>query len=107
MPNRGVDFLEQLHQLTQGQGWGMINISSGVGKLQLTIEPCLGTLKNLRSLTENYRGFLTILESPVQIKKEIEPWGYSPNVLPIMEKTKQQFDPQNILSPGRFFSYKM
>lgn len=106
VPNRGVDFLDQLHQLTQGQGWGMLNISSGIGKLQLTTEPCLGILKSLRLLAENSRGFLTVLESSVQIKKEIEPWGYSNNILLLMEKTKQQFDPKNILSPSRFFGYK-
>ena len=104
MPDRAVDFLDQLAQLTQSQGWGMINISSGLGKLQLNMEPSLGIVKNLRSLSQDYRGFLTILESSKQVKKEIEPWGYTGNTLPMMEKIKQQFDPQNLLSPGGFFS---
>ena len=107
MPNRGIEFLDQLNQLSQNQGWGMVNLSSGIGNLQLTIEPSLGIVKNLRSLAQNEGGFLTILESSKQLKKEIEPWGYQGNALSMMEKIKHQFDPQNVLSPGRFFNYKI
>ncbi len=102
MPNQGVNFLNQLDELTHNQGWGMININSGIGKLQLEMEPSLGILKQLRSLVQSYQGFLTILESPKSLKKQIEPWGYKGNALPVMDKLKQQFDPNNIFSPDQF-----
>nr|WP_124975120.1 FAD-binding oxidoreductase [Aphanothece sacrum] len=102
-PNTAVNFLAQLDELIQHQGWGMINTSRGIGRLKLEIEPSLGTVKRLRTLTEEYGGFLTILDSPKFLKKQIEPWGYRGNALPLMEKIKQQFDPQNIFSPSRFF----
>jgi glycolate oxidase FAD binding subunit len=103
IPNTAVNFLAQLDELIQNQGWGIINISRGIGRLKLEIEPSLGTVKRLRTLTEESGGFLTILDSPKFLKKQIEPWGYRGNALPLMEKIKQQFDPQNIFSPSRFF----
>ena len=80
----------------------MINLSSGIGQFKLDIEPSLGILKQLRSLAQENRGFLTILEADQSIKKQFEPWGYSGNALPLMKKIKKQFDPQNLFSPSRF-----
>ncbi len=100
--NRAVKFLHQLDEITANQGLGMINIGSGLGKLQLEGENLLSQVKKLRSLSENYQGFLTILEAPVTFKQQLEPWGYRGNALEIMQKIKQQFDPENILNPGRF-----
>ena len=102
MPNQAVNWLIKFNELTQEQGWGMINLSSGIGQFQLDIEPSLGILKQLRSLSQESSGFLTLLEANQSIKKQFEPWGYSGNALPIMKKIKNQFDPHNLLSPSRF-----
>ncbi|MEA5510508.1 FAD-binding oxidoreductase [Crocosphaera sp. UHCC 0190] len=100
--NQVVNLLAKLDELTQNKGWGMINLSSGVGHIKLDLEPNLGILKQLRSLTQQYGGFLTILEAKKTIKKQFEPWGYQGNALAMMQKIKTQFDPHNLLSPRRF-----
>ena len=102
IPNQAVNWLIKLNELTQQQGWGMINLSSGIGQFKLDIEPSLGILKQLRSLAQENRGFLTILEADQSIKKQFEPWGYSGNALPLMKQIKTQFDPHNLFSPSRF-----
>ncbi|MDJ0729909.1 MAG: FAD-binding oxidoreductase [Crocosphaera sp.] len=102
IPNQAVNWLIKFNELTQEQGWGMINLSSGIGQFKLDIEPSLGILKQLRSISQENGGFLTILEADQSIKKQFEPWGYSGNALPIMKKIKSQFDPHNLLSPSRF-----
>ncbi|MGK7881015.1 MAG: FAD-binding oxidoreductase [Crocosphaera sp.] len=102
IPNRAVNWLMQLNDLTPEKAWAMINLSSGIGQFKLDIEPSLGILKQLRSLAQENRGFLTILEANKAIKKQFEPWGYPGNALPLMKQIKTQFDPHNLFSPSRF-----
>jgi FAD/FMN-containing dehydrogenase len=33
---------------------------------------------------------------------EINPWGYSPDTLPLMRQLKAHWDPKGILNPGVF-----
>jgi glycolate oxidase FAD binding subunit len=56
----------------------------------------------MRSRLSSQGGFLTILEAPIALKQQLDVWGYTGNALDLMRKIKTQFDPENILSPGRF-----
>ena len=98
IPNAAVTLLDEIN--SHG-GLGMIHASSGLGKLYSESED-ISQIKKWRSLCETHRGFLTILEAPAELKQQLDPWGYTGNALAIMRKLKQQFDPDNILSPGRF-----
>ncbi|MEC4806590.1 MAG: FAD-binding oxidoreductase [Jaaginema sp. PMC 1079.18] len=97
-PTTAVDFLQSL----QPSHWGVIHMSNGVGRLHLQPDIRTHQIRQLRETCENYRGFLTILESPVSFKQQVDPWGYPGNAIAFMRKIKQQFDPKNILNPGRF-----
>jgi glycolate oxidase FAD binding subunit len=94
MPNAAVEMLDR--------GLGLINISTGLGKLRLDSEDALDRVGELRSLAEKNRGFLTILEAPIALKQQFEPWGYAGNALDLMHKIKQNFDPNRLLSRDRF-----
>ncbi|MBE9116169.1 FAD-binding oxidoreductase [Lusitaniella coriacea LEGE 07157] len=102
IPTEAISFLRDFDQLTGGQGLGVIHGSTGLGRLQLNGDEGLGQVKTLRSRCEENRGFLTLLEAAISLKKQFDPWGYSGNALGIMKKIKTKFDPNNILSPGRF-----
>ncbi|EAZ92065.1 FAD-binding oxidoreductase [Crocosphaera chwakensis] len=102
IPNQAISWLIKLNDLTPEKAWAMINLSSGIGQFKLEMEPSLGILKQLRSLAQENRGFLTILEANQSIKKQFDPWGYSGNALPLMKQIKKQFDPHNLFSPSRF-----
>ncbi len=93
----------------------LIHVGSGLGLISLAgAEPVLHkVLLAFRSLCEQpqgqtpsgscgQRGFLTVLEAPVTLKQQLDVWGYTGNALELMQKIKQQFDPQNLLSPNRF-----
>ncbi len=73
-----------------------------MGQLVFEGEDSLEVVEEMRSLCKENHGFLTILTAPTQIKQQLEPWGYTGNALEIMRRIKQQFDPENLLSPGRF-----
>ena len=102
MPDGASRFLVQLDALLGDKGWGRINLSSGLGWLHLSQLPAVSYLEKLRLLCQEGRGFLTILASPPTVKQEVEPWGYTSNALDMMRKIKEKFDPQALLSPGRF-----
>ena len=101
IPTAAVKLLHQLHKLTAEQGLAAINISSGLGYLQINQEEALDQVKQLRLFCEQNSGFLSILEASPAFKQKLEPWGYTGNALGMMRKLKQKFDPKNILSPGR------
>lgn len=99
LPNKAVEFLNQLHHLSKGKGLGRINIGSGLGNLLLDADV---PVAKLRQSCQDYQGFLSILEAPVTVKQKLEPWGYTGNTLELMQRIQKQFDPNNIFSPGRF-----
>jgi glycolate oxidase FAD binding subunit len=78
----------------------IIHASSGLGQLQLNTDYEL--VEQMRSHCQQNHGFLTILDAPQAVKRQMDIWGYSGNALKTMQAIKNQFDPQNILNPGRF-----
>jgi glycolate oxidase FAD binding subunit len=80
---------------------------SGLGTLRLALDQGTeadlpGVVERVRSHCQQHGGYLTILTAPTSLKAQVDPWGYAGNALPLMTKIKQQFDPHNLLSPGRF-----
>jgi glycolate oxidase FAD binding subunit len=101
VPSASVAVLQELTTITASRGLGMIHTGSGIGILQFKSEDRNG-IEEMRSLCQQHRGFLTILTAPKSIKQQLDPWSYTGNALEMMRTIKQKFDPQNILSPGRF-----
>lgn len=56
----------------------------------------------LASLARAHRGHAVIFAAPSALKQGWEVWGESPPTLSLMRRIKQQFDPQDLLNPGRF-----
>ncbi len=103
IPSAAVAILTQMDSLAEQGGSGLIHASSGLGLLRLeTSAKMLETVLKLRSLCLANKGFLTILEAPITLKQQLDVWGYTGNALNIMRRIKQQFDPENLLSPDRF-----
>ena len=98
----GILASESIKLFTKFNYPGLINISSGIGRLSLDQENSLELLPKIRKFCESNQGYLTILESPLTVKEKIEPWGYKGNGFPIMQKIKQQFDPPSIFKPNYF-----
>lgn len=85
-------------KVSAGAGLGIINVN-------MTNEP--GILKNSYVLISKklmtLGGYITILRAPQRVKNDTDIWGKSDGTaLNIMREIKRQFDPDNILNPGRF-----
>jgi glycolate oxidase FAD binding subunit len=61
-------------------------------------------LERLREKAENLGGGLVLESAPLEIKREFDAWGELGSASELMKRVKQQLDPQNLLSPGRFFA---
>jgi glycolate oxidase FAD binding subunit len=96
IPTQILSLLQELEKVSSGIG--AINLSSGIGKLQL---PDLDTVLKLRSFAEAHQGYLTLLDAPLDSKEKLEAWGYTGNARILMQSLKNKFDPHNIFSPSR------
>src|SRR5205085_9899127 len=61
-------------------------------------------IESLRTKAENLGGRLVLESAPIEIKREFDAWGDFGSAAELMKRVKQQLDPQNSLSPGRFFA---
>ncbi|MGD1850494.1 MAG: FAD-binding oxidoreductase [Cyanophyceae cyanobacterium] len=77
---------------------------SGLGKIYIPSahKPTVDTLINLRDFCESHQGFLSILESPQALKKQIDPWGYLGQGKSMANALRQKFDPQQLINPNCF-----
>jgi glycolate oxidase FAD binding subunit len=96
-----VDVFRQIRAIAPGFG-AIVHAGMGVGRLVLPAGTDAGTINQLRSVCAATGGFLTVLRGPIGLKQAIDIWGYNGNAVDLMNAVKQQFDPQNRLSPGRF-----
>jgi glycolate oxidase FAD binding subunit len=51
---------------------------------------------------QEHRGHAVLLAAPTNLKADVDVWGPAPPTLSLMRGIKRQFDPKNLLSPGRF-----
>jgi len=111
-PSELASLLDDVAALEQDQGaqiglqW---HASLGDGRVRVIARApvypreAVRTLERMRQRAENLGGNLIIERAPVDIKDEIDSWGGSGSATDLMKRIKQQLDPQNLLSPGRFF----
>jgi glycolate oxidase FAD binding subunit len=57
-----------------------------------------GLLRRLQEMVPS----MTVLSAPIEVKREIDVWGRVPTSIGVMRTLKREFDPNNILNPGRF-----
>ena len=61
-----------------------------------------GSLRKIQDATIAWGGDAVIERCPEPVKRHLDIWGPQPSGFSIMRRLKQQFDPNNILNPGRF-----
>jgi glycolate oxidase FAD binding subunit len=101
-PSLAAGALTLMETLLSPAGAGLIHLGSGLGVLRFAGENLTERVLKMRSICQEKGGFLTVLEAPVSVKQQLDVWGYTGNALDLMRRIKRQFDPENILSAGRF-----
>lgn len=104
LPSRTMEFLElatreQISvQAHAGNGIVIGHLPDRVTNAQTAA----GLLTPLRRFVRQYHGNLTIVNSPETWKQEIPTWGEPEPSWPLMQRLKDQLDPQDLLNRGRF-----
>src|SRR5215510_2254597 len=91
----------------------MIIGDCGVGSVKLCIgpeclttgaidAPLLGVLRELSGLVVEHGGYALVESAPPEAKMQVDVWGSPPSSFPLLKALKRKFDPEGVLSPGRF-----
>lgn len=82
-----------------------ISARAGTGILIIAIkgnDSSKNIIQKLRGFISSINGHLTILEAPSEIKSSFDVWGDIGSGLGIMKRIKINYDPNNLLNPGRY-----
>ena len=93
-----VATIATLDDLTAHTARGVIHLSSGIGVCSIDRATDISTL---RTHCQSAGGFMSVLQAPLEVKQEVDVWGYRGNGVALMHQLKHQFDPDNILNPHR------
>jgi glycolate oxidase subunit GlcD len=101
-------FINLLSQ-TYANGFSSLRWQAGIGDGRIQITEQFETenynvsvLQGLRSECQRLGGSLILENAPLQVKAALNAWGDLGKSAGVMQRIKQQLDPENILSPGRF-----
>jgi FAD/FMN-containing dehydrogenase len=112
-PTDLVAFLDEVHALENDEASGASlawHASLGDARLRATARTppyhreAVRALARMRERAETLSGSLVLENATAEIKNEFDAWGDLGSAAELMKRVKQQLDPQNLLSPGRFFS---
>ena len=99
----GIPWLLELVDDVNLVGYARLHGGNGLGWVQLAPGDGLAEgVERLRSHCQKNGGFLSLLQGPKSLKQSMDVWGYAGDALGVMCDIKDKFDPQRLLSPGRF-----
>jgi glycolate oxidase FAD binding subunit len=80
------------------------DIGAGIIRVALDADErvAVAQIKKLRASAVAAGGTLVIEKAPVEVRREADAWGDVGSTAPLMNSLKQKFDPQSLLSPGKF-----
>jgi glycolate oxidase FAD binding subunit len=95
-----VETIASIDRSTNNTANAAIHLSSGIGACALSEDRHIAPL---RSQCEATGGYLSVLQAPDALKQQLDVWGYRGNAVPLMRQLKHQFDPLDLLNPGKCF----
>jgi glycolate oxidase subunit GlcD len=111
-PNDLVAYLDDVRELeTDESAQASMQWHGGLGDGRLRARSrtpvyhreAVRALARLRERAETLGGSLVLEHAPPEIKNEFDAWGDFGSAKELMMRVKAQLDPENLLSPGRFF----
>jgi glycolate oxidase FAD binding subunit len=85
-------------------GVGLVRLCVGLEGIATTAiaAPLAGVLRELSESLIGYGGYVVVENAPPELKRQIEVWGPAPVSFALLKALKRKFDPEGVLSPGRF-----
>ncbi|MGF1460755.1 MAG: FAD-binding oxidoreductase [Leptolyngbyaceae cyanobacterium] len=103
LPAQAIDLFEHLRTSLTAETWqARLHASSGMGTLKLDPErTSLQQLTSVRQYCQSAKGYLNLLRAPQDWKDQFSSWQLNRPTQMLMSRLRQQFDPHQLLSPGR------
>ena len=101
LPSKLPIIIGQLHEF----GWPDIEAEPGTGTLRAywhADEDIAAVLNRAREVAAQHMAPCVVEHCSLELKRQIDVFGDPPPAFDLMRRVKQQFDPNGILSPGRF-----
>jgi glycolate oxidase FAD binding subunit len=97
------------HFLEQARRWNVANIVGdvSVGTIWLAFaadRTAIARFAEIESAARQERGHAVVFSAPAALKSAMNVWGSSPDTVSLMREIKRQFDPDELLNPGRFLA---
>jgi glycolate oxidase FAD binding subunit len=85
-------------------GVGLVRLCLGPERIAAgrADEPLLRVLRELSVLAGANEGYAVVESAPPGVKTQIEVWGAPPASFALLKALKRKFDPEGIMSTGRF-----
>lgn len=111
LPTEMAETVRTLKNVATERGLPCAVLARGVGVIYFALLPTERDATAMARVTQyakeivsaagkNNRGM--ILQSPLELKREMNVWGKPGEDFPLMQRVKQAFDPHGIFAPGRF-----
>lgn len=109
LPSDMPALLQHVRQVSEGRQLrpDLVMYGHGLGTLRLEADRASAThladaLIELRQRLQRQYGTCAVLRAPLDVKRRLgDVWGIAPELLPLMRRVKEQFDPAGILNPDR------
>jgi glycolate oxidase FAD binding subunit len=107
--------VEQVHSLFEGlptrrsevavlsqPGFGTVEAIWLDPEISADMDELAEIVKHVRERVDLLSGTVVVQQCPTALKDRVNVWGAEPSGIGIMRRLKEQYDPNNILNPGRF-----
>jgi glycolate oxidase FAD binding subunit len=104
LPPTQLPVLEELaHQSNPESSYVIQPLGTGFVRFVATVPDTLvPVVQRARARLAQCGGSLVVLQCPPHLKPTLDAWGDVGSALPLMRLVKKQFDPHDVLNPGRF-----
>ena len=100
-----MEVIQTVHSWATVDARAEIIGDAAMGTLWISLDANDGAAKWFAKLiaeAQKHRGHAVMLAAPPHLKQGVDVWGSAPPALSFMREIKRQFDPKELLNPGRF-----
>ena len=83
-------------------GFGTVEASWFDRETTVNLDELVGIVQQLRDRVNRLGGSVVVQKCPTALKDRVDVWGGEPSGIGVMRRLKEQYDPNNIMNPGRF-----
>ena len=107
--------VENVHNLVEGPGAPALEVAvisqTGFGSAEVSwfgneadedLDKLAEIVRRVREGVSSFQGAVVVQKCPTALKDRIDVWGAEPSGIGVMRRLKAQYDPNNIMNPGRF-----